>query len=346
MMQLLPLALAATAAALVIIPEISESDEAIFRGLSLVDETSLQPILADSHVVRVPCMQCDDTNSNLYLNFSVVDDTRLLLNGLELYPHAETVVAAAAASPDPETTTTREQRNLGYSLTVVSEAMGKGSKLQLLDVELRVIEVGERFVDGVPAVNVRLFKAPLSEEIIIADVAVAPSKTSGCMSLACRAREGMSDALRALNGLRPFRGCHGRGGRWLHRGGEPEGKKPATMLPQTQAHGESRWMHSQSRRRHAWRRILTQIAAQILLPVLMGVTAGAGVALFAMATCSLLLRLMACVRGKRNEILNASSSAVGATCEEAFASEKDQKMGVIGLPRQYEDEDDDECCKK
>ncbi|KAG5999666.1 hypothetical protein E4U43_001932 [Claviceps pusilla] len=340
-MQLVPLALAATAAALVIVPELSEPDEAMFRALPIFEGPSSQPILADSHVVSVPCVQCDGADRSLSLNFSVVDDKRLLLNGRELYPQAAASTdrerEAKAAAATATATMAREQRNLGYSLAVVPEAVGKGSKLQLLNVELRVIEVGDRFVDGVPAINVRLFKAPFSEDIIIADVAVATSKVSGCNSLACRAREGMGDMLTALKGLRPLRGCHGRGGRRVHHGKNHD----AMLLPETQMQaqrGSSR-NRPQSPPSHEWRRILTHIAAQILLPVLMGITAGVGVALLAMAVCSLFLRLAACVRGRRTETGDVASSAAGSTSEESFASEKDRLMEVAELPPQYTDED-------
>ncbi|KAG5973913.1 hypothetical protein E4U55_000187 [Claviceps digitariae] len=335
-MQLVPLALAATAAALIIMPEVSEPDEAMFRALSLLDETSSQPILADSHVVRVPCGQCDGADRSLYLNFSVVDDTRLLLNGLELYPHAERAKHDDETTTTTTTTTKQQKKKLGYSLAVVREAMGEGSKLQMLDVELRVLEVGDRFVDGVPAVNVKLFKAAFSEEIIMADVAVAPSKVSGCNSLACRAREGMEDVLRALKGLKglePLRGCHGRGGRWAHHGGKHHGENTAM----SQAQEASRWDRLQSSRRREWRRILTHMAAQILLPVLMGITAGAGVALLAMAVCSLFARLAACIRGKRTETRDVCSPTAEATSDADFASEKARLMGLAELPPQYED---------
>ncbi|KAG6012662.1 hypothetical protein E4U54_007373 [Claviceps lovelessii] len=344
-MQLVPLALAATATALVIIPELSEPDEAMFRALPILDRPSPQPIRADSHIVSVPCAQCDGADRSLYLNFSVVDDKRLLLNGRELYPQAAAAStdrereakAKAAAAATATATMAREQRNLGYSLAVVPEAMGKGSKLQLLNVELRVIEVGDRFVDGVPAINVRLFKAPFSEDIIIADVAVATSKVSGCNSLACRAREAMSDMLTALKGLRPLGGCHGRGGRRVHHGKNHD----AMLLPETQMQAQraSSRNRPQSPPSHEWRRILTHVAAQILLPVLMGITAGVGVALFAMAVCSLFLRLAACVRGKRTETRDVASPAAGSTSEESFASEKDRLMEVAELPPQYTDED-------
>ncbi|KAG5940195.1 hypothetical protein E4U60_000569 [Claviceps pazoutovae] len=305
-MQLALFGLAATAAALVILPELSDPDESMFRTLPHVDKIASRPIFEDAHVVSVPCARCDGANSNLRLGFRVVDGTRLLVNGLELYPRAERAMASK----------TNSQR-LGYSLAVVRQSLGagaEGAKMQLLDVELRVLEVGDRFVEGVPAVNVKLFRGP-NEEMKIADVAVAASRFSGCHSMACRAKEGMADAWRALKGMRPLRGCHGRG-RGQHH-------SHTSALLQSGSGGRHPQIYE-----HEWRSLLTHIAAQILLPVLMGMTAGVGVALLAMAVCSLFCRLAASVRGKRTKTI---------ANKEAIASEKARLMDATELPPQHED---------
>ncbi|KAG6107840.1 hypothetical protein E4U31_008134 [Claviceps sp. LM219 group G6] len=310
-MQLPLFGLAATAAALVILPELSDPEESMFRTLPHVDKVSSRPIFEDAHVVSVPCAQCDGANSNLRLGFRVVDGTRLLVNGRELYPRAERAMASKVNS-----------QRLGYSLSVVRQSVGAGAagaKMQLLDVELRVLEVGDRFVEGVPAVNVKLFRG-LNEEMKIADVAVAASRFSGCHSMACRAKEGMADAWRALKGVRPLRACHGRG-RGRGRGQHHHSQTPALWQSGS---GDGRpQIHEQE-----WRPLLTHIAAQIFLPVLMGMTAGIGVALLAMAVCSLFCRLAASVRGNRMKTI---------ANEEDTAFEKARLMDPAELPPQYED---------
>ncbi|KAG6106690.1 hypothetical protein E4U13_007329 [Claviceps humidiphila] len=311
-MQLALFGLAATAAALVILPELSDPDESMFRTLPHVDKVSSRPIFEDAHVVSVPCAQCDGANRNLRLGFRVVDGTRLLVNGLELYPRAERAMASKVNS-----------QRLGYSLSVVRQSVGAGAaaaKMQLLDVELRVLEVGDRFVEGVPAVNVKLFRG-LHEEMKIADVAVAASRFSGCHSMACRAKEGMADAWRALKEVRPLRGCHGRGrGRGRGRG---QHHSQTSALLQSGSGDRFPQIHEQE-----WRPLLTHIAAQIFLPVLMGMTAGVGVALLAMAVCSLFCRLAASVRGKRTMTI---------ANEEDTSFEKARLMDPAELPPQYED---------
>jgi hypothetical protein len=276
----------ATAAAFVIIPELSEADENIFKALPIVTQPLSLPIPAESHKVTVPCRQCEGKNSNLQLHFDVVDHTRLLLNGFEVYPNADPWhgdLAATVESTDREST----KQKLGYSLTIAPEAVDKDSYMELLDVELRVIEVGNRFVDSVPVVNVRLIKAP-SGEVVIFEVDTTSAKASGCKSMACHAKEVMADAFTALKGFRPFKNCHGQ----PHHG---KGKSHHKSRPnQVQTHDDleaphKRPHHPHSRpqsqhhfgghHRHEWGRLLTTIAAQIFLPVLMGITAGVGVAL-------------------------------------------------------------------
>ncbi|KAG6019578.1 hypothetical protein E4U19_007022 [Claviceps sp. Clav32 group G5] len=311
-MQLALFGLAATAAALVILPELSDPDESMFRTLPHVDKVSSRPVFEDAHVVSVPCAQCDEANSDLRLGFRVVDGTRLLVNGLELYPRAERAMASTANS-----------QRLGYSLAVIRQSVGAGAegvKMQLLDVELRVLEVGDRFVEGVPAVNVKLFRGP-NEEMKIADVTIATSRFSGCHSMACRAKEGMADAWRALKGVRPLRGCHGRGRGW-GRGRGKHHSQTSALLPS--GSGD----HRPQIHEHEWRSLFTHIAAQILLPILMGMTAGVGVALLAMAVCSLFCRLAASIRGKRTKTI---------ANKDAIASEKAQLMDATELPPQYED---------
>ncbi|OAQ68468.2 hypothetical protein VFPPC_04701 [Pochonia chlamydosporia 170] len=269
-MQLTALVLAVTAAAFVIIPELSEADENIFKALPINTGPLSLPIPAESHRVAVPCKQCEGKNSNLQLNFDVVDYTRLLLNGFEVYPHADPWhgdLAADVESTDREAT----KEKLGYSLAISPEAMDKDSHIQVLDVELRVIEVGNRFVDSVPVVNVKLINVP-SGELAIAVVETTSTKISGCHSMACQAKEVMADALKAIKGFRPFKGCHRR----PHHGKDKAHHKSNPNRPHSEnAHDGLRkhphpHHHFGDNHRHEWGRLITNLAAQIFLPVLLG----------------------------------------------------------------------------
>lgn len=279
-MLLKQLAFAATAAAFVIVPELSEADDNIFKALPIHAEPLSLPLPTESHKISVPCKQCEGKNSNLQLSFDVVDHTRLLLNGFEVYPNADPWhgdLAAAVESTDRESS----KQKLGYSLAITPEAMDKDSYIQLLDVELRVIEVGNQFVDSVPVVNVKLVKAP-SGDIAMVQVDTSSAKASNCHSMACHAKEIMGEAFKAMKGFKPFKGCHRR----PHHGKDKGQHKSNPNRPQSDdapdghhKHHPHPHHHAHGNHRHEWGRLITNLAAQIFLPVLMGITAGVGVAL-------------------------------------------------------------------
>ncbi|KFG79997.1 hypothetical protein MANI_019875 [Metarhizium anisopliae] len=323
-MQLTPLAFAVAAAGFVIIPELSEADENIFKALPIHAGPLSLPVPAESHKVSVPCKQCEGKNSHLQLNLDVVDHTRLLLNGFEVYPNADPWhgdLAAVVESTDGEST----KQKLGYSLAVAPEFMEQDSYIQLLDVELRVIEVGNRFVDSVPVVNVKLVKAP-SGEIAITDVDTTSTKSSSCNSMACTAKEVMEEVFKALKSFKPFKGCHRR----PYHDKNKEYLESYPIRPQSDDAPEAHHKHPHQKfggkHRHEWGRLITNIAAQIFLPVLMGITAGVGVALFAMAVCSLFFQLTSFIRGKRDGRFGlcpySRGQAVQTASEEPMTSEK------------------------
>ncbi|KHN98844.1 uncharacterized protein MAM_03306 [Metarhizium album ARSEF 1941] len=335
-MQLSPLAFAVAAAGFVIIPELSEADENIFRALPIDAEPEpwLIPIPAESHQVSVPCKQCEDKTSHLQLNLDVVDHTRLLLNGFEVYPNADPWhgdLVAAVESTNGESTMQR----LGYSLAIAPEVMDLDTYMQLLDVELHVIEVGNQFVDGIPVVNVKLFKAP-SGEIAIAEVDTTSAEMSGCTSMACTAREAMAEIFKALQGFNPFKDCLGR----LRNDTTEAHQNSDPSRPQSDDAADDQ--PSGGKHRQQWGRFITNIAAHIFLPVLMGITAGVCVALFAMAICSLFFRLTSLARSKREGKLGLGPFSRGKALEkdheEAIASEKVSLMAEeVEAPPQYED---------
>ena len=363
-MQLTPLVLAATAAAFVVVPELSEADENIFKALPIYNEELpgaagiLTAAPLHSQSIAVPCRQCEGKDTSLQLQFEVVDGKRLLVNGFELYPEADpwhNDLMATMAGSDLE----GAPRKLGYSLAVTPEAMDKDQHLQLLDVELRVIEVGEQFVDSVPVISIKLIKAG-NDELAIAKVDATSDRLSGCSSMACRAKEMMDDAFAALKGMKPFKHFKGCGGRFRHKSRPNMGEKPKHH--DHHGHGKGRPEHGRKMHHHhdggldrlEWRRLFTNVAAQVFLPIVMGITAGVGVALYvplfishalfvihtdscyriAMAVCSLVVRLGSFIRGdkgerrRRRRQCRRAMRAHRAAQEENLASEKEALMEV------------------
>ncbi|EHK23975.1 uncharacterized protein TRIVIDRAFT_169678 [Trichoderma virens Gv29-8] len=310
-----PLVLAAAAAAFVIVPEISEKDESIFKTLPVDPETFQLPAEALGQSLDVPCRQCRGRDTHLKLDFAVEDGSRLMVNGFELYPHAdpwrddlvaEVVRASGAAN----------ERTLGYSLAVLPRAKDEQQQLELVDVKLRIIEVGHRFIDDIPTVKIGLIKATTGE-IVISDMQIMAVPEMPCHSMWCRAKAAMKG----------FGGCHKK----MNNG--PHHEPP--MAPK-EGHHHPHHPHHHERPHHApeeewnsqrdWRRLVTSVASHIVLPVLMGITAGVGVAFLAMFMCSVVYRLSMFVRGASPRRSWCPHHRRNAT---RFLSTEEEKRGLM-----------------
>lgn len=273
------LALAAAATAFAIVPEISEKDEKIFKSLPVEPETFQLPAEAFGQSLDVPCRQCRGRDTHLKLDFAVEDGSRLMVNGFELYPHADPwrgdltadVVRASGSATE---------RTLGYSLSVLPRAKDEEQQLELVDVKLRVIEIGHRFVDDVPVVKVGLIKAATGD-IIISDMQLMAAPEMPCTTMWCRAK----------SALKGFGGCHRNpppppGPE--HHGEHADGAHPHPPPPPPHHHHDKPHRHERPHHhefdewnsQRDWRRLVRNVASHIVLPVLMGITAGVGVALY------------------------------------------------------------------
>ncbi|KAL7951948.1 hypothetical protein V8C42DRAFT_23013 [Trichoderma barbatum] len=319
-MLLKPLVFAAAAAAFVIVPEISEKDESIFKTLPVEPETFQLPAEALGQSLDVPCRQCRGQDTHLKLDFAVEDGSRLMVNGFELYPHADPwrddlvaeVVRASGAS---------NERTLGYSLSVLPRAKDEEQQLELVDVKLRVIEVGHRFVDDIPTVKIGLIKATTGE-IIISDMQLMAAPEMPCHTMWCRAKA-------AVKG---FGGC-----RRKHKGSHHESMAGAKEGHHPHHHHDHKaHPHHHERPHHApeeewnsqrdWRRLVTSVASHIVLPVLMGITAGVGVAFLAMFMCSVVYRLSMFIRGASPRRSWCPHRRRDAT---RFPSAEEEKQGLM-----------------
>ncbi|KAF4975436.1 hypothetical protein FZEAL_7784 [Fusarium zealandicum] len=317
-----PLVFAATAAAILIVPETSEADDSIFRALPIDVGTFEVPSNAFSQVINVPCTQCRGHNPQLELNFAV-EKHRLMLNGFELYPQADPWngdLSAAVIKGNGKS----DMRRLGYGLAIRPEGVDEDQHLEVVSVEVRIIEVGDRFVDGVPLVNVKLIKAPVGE-LIIGGIDVEGHSDDGktgehCNSVWCSAKGLAHDTWKGVKGK--FKGCHRMKGHG-HKNHSGHGKmknKGASGHP----HGHHNdLVHDNSD--NSWATMLKDILAYIVIPVLMGVTAGVGVALVAMFACTLVFRIFLFFKGEQAE--PALGAAYKAHVLETIA--EDEKSGLI-----------------
>ncbi|KJZ75971.1 hypothetical protein HIM_04795 [Hirsutella minnesotensis 3608] len=343
-----PLAFAATAAAFVIVPEISNADvtiiEGIVKALPVESESFGLPTSTQQQSVSVPCAQCKGKDAKLHMDFSVERGSRLMLNGFELYPNADPWsgdLKALMSKADGS----NESKNLGYSLAIEPVAMDEYQQMSLIDVDFKIIEVGGQFVEGVPTVKVQIIQT-ITEDIAIGKVDVQPSSSGAeCTSMWCRAQDVAGDIFSVLDGLKGgiqsgIEGCFGSGNHDMliaemdQTEKDGAGAVPVISGPESEEPSPSR---------HNWRLLVKNVASHIFLPVLMGVTAGVGVAVLAMVLCSIAIRLTKLVKTKR--------SRRGGCCRKKRSSRHqsvsdEEKTGLMEegeaeeAPPVYRDEED------
>ncbi|TQN66863.1 hypothetical protein CSHISOI_08595 [Colletotrichum shisoi] len=290
------LAITATQA-FVIVPEISDTDTDIVNTLPF-EQPSSEMGLA-SHRVKVDCPGCPLTmrhhdgrshtmaniDNHLELTFSIDTDTsgvdHLLVNDFELYPKPASWYKALRAPQIPDFTeaATKHPRiadpntpQLGYSLGVRPVAKDAEQQLELVEIDLQIIEVGNSFVSGVPNVNVKLIKSPTGN-LMIANVEQTETSVPShreeehveapaedCTTFYCRWRAAI------LNKVHRMKHCGGRKNRGGMRGQHRHGHH----------NGQIRHHH------HTWGQLAKNIASHILLPVLIGIVAGVSVSIIGM----------------------------------------------------------------
>ncbi|OAA75339.1 hypothetical protein LEL_07327 [Akanthomyces lecanii RCEF 1005] len=315
-----PLALAAAATAFVIVPEMTENDENIFKALPVDNPGSALsygiPESAFDQSISVPCGDCKGRHTQLRLDFTIEDETRLLLNGFELYPDADPWSSELQATISSGHRKTKSKK-LGYSLAVYPKAVAKEDNMELVEVDLKIIEVGTRFVDGVPAVRVELIRAP-GGSLAMSTVDFDQLVETPCTTIWCRAKQ-LADKLWAQ--AQEIKGCG--------KTAIPElDFEPVDMtssdfdLPDSEytAHITEPTMPSQDE----WRHLLKSIAGHIIMPIVMGVTAGVAVAFLALCIQSMARRLSSIVRRKRNG--ERRSNSCKASCNEHSTTEEKAQL--------------------
>lgn len=320
------LALAATAASFLVVPETTQTDEEAFKALPIdaFSATSDIPVHALSQTLDVPCAGCKGKDAHLSMDFAVEDGTRLLLNGYELYPSADPWHGDLTAEVVKGNGKTKNQM-LGYSLAVGPQAYDDNQALEVINVGLHVIEVGGRFIEGIPTVNIKLIKAHTGE-VLIGAVDMVNTEQAECTDVWCRVKEGWESAwkgIKAAGGCRKHK-SQGHGhhdGKMMMDGGRPHGRP---------AHP--------GQEHHHWGKLMKNLAFSILLPVLTGITAGVGVAVFVMGLCSFVAIIVRSRRARCRRSRRRSLKA--APTEPAAEEEKTGLMDVVeddvDSPPQYE----------
>ncbi|OAR04796.1 hypothetical protein LLEC1_03248 [Akanthomyces lecanii] len=318
-----PLALAAAATAFVVVPEMSEKDENIFKALPVDSSSSGSassygiPESAFDQSISVPCGDCKGRHIQLRLDFTIEDETRLLLNGFELYPDADPWSGELQATVSGGHRKSKVKK-LGYSLAVYPKAVAKEDNMELIDVDLKIIEVGTRFVEGVPAVRVELIRAP-GGSLAMSTVGFDQQVETPCTTIWCRAKE-LADELWAQ--AQEIKGC-GKAAISELKLDSPDMASSNFDLPDTQYTPSITEPTISSL--DEWRHLLETVAGHVIMPIVMGVTAGVAVAFLALCIHNMARRLGGFVRRRRND--ERRRNFCKASCNEhSTAEEKAQLM--------------------
>jgi hypothetical protein len=278
--------LVAASQAFLLPPSISPTDSDVIKALPIDVAAQAKPITLDLECKDCPVLASSDTpgltwidglENKLHFDFSIEhgDIDILTLNGAQIYPPQ--IISPKVITALQLTSDGREPKYvpLGYEL-VIKPVTKTGHQLDLIAIRLQIVEIGDRFVDGLESIEVQLLKSPTG---MVLDVKVdtAPTTNSGgkdCTSLVCKLKSIMAEKLAGLKGLKPGMGCHksssaqpdypassGKGSHKGHHG----------LRPQHKHHGLRRFFHA-----------LKSIALHVLIPVFIGIAVGLAASMIGM----------------------------------------------------------------
>ncbi|KAM3497035.1 hypothetical protein MY10362_009598 [Beauveria mimosiformis] len=172
---------------------------------SIPDESSLIP--ADQgECLELFCRQCLESGGHIRLEFAIGDDKRkLLVNGLELFPgHAEDHEALMTATVHDVggNTTAVHEETVSYELSINPKGKDETEDIELIDVDYKIRQVGDRVVREVPAVHVRLIKLP-GEDILIGTISTKQDYDADCSAMQCWAYKLSFGAIGSVNNMIP-----------------------------------------------------------------------------------------------------------------------------------------------
>jgi len=306
-MLLTPLAIAAAglsaATAFLLPPQLAQAQAQADADVDIdsIESVPWAIVRAPEHDLTLDCPGCPiqvrnrhgslmGVASHLQMNFAVEHlptHDRLLLNGFELYPHADplhsTLTAEQVPDFDEETADPRmpiapkfvdvvpPELGFGLQWQPVAET---GSGMRLISLDFQVIEVGNFFVNGIPNIRVQLLKSPAGA-LMIGKIETTESQTGEanqtepqqkCATFLCKWRAMVAEQFRGMRGHRCAKMGHHMGKEQLRPNPQYVGDVPAG-LEQLELH------------EHSWKMLFKNLGSHILFPILVGIAAGVSVSM-------------------------------------------------------------------
>ena len=153
MMLLKALALAASAAAVLVVPDVTKAkatdtnEDGVLRILPI---ETLAPIITISKAgISIPCHECKGRNTQILVDLSIKDKT-LIFNGNEIYPSNDNHEHPKARIEGVGCSTVEE---LDYVFSTLLQA-----DTGLVSITVKIFKVGDRVIDDIPTFTVYLME--------------------------------------------------------------------------------------------------------------------------------------------------------------------------------------------
>lgn len=262
----------AAATAVAITPQLPEHEmKAVELAWPEVAKTPMSAAL--SRTLTVPCPKCPGENAELQFSFTIQKSTKLACNGFEVYPDADPfhgdLQARLYAEDGPN-----ELQKLGYSIaTVPLTASDPESRLQVVDVTLRVVEVGSLFVDDIPTIIVRMVELPTGETFI-GNIETVEQVKNPCTTALCRLGEKFDTLWASFEELKSvkFWDCTAGDRSCIRRmAWSISGTASMDRLSGDKVSAQGQKILGRPRE---WTKLIKQVSSYVFLPVLFGITGG------------------------------------------------------------------------
>ncbi|KAI0447279.1 hypothetical protein F4803DRAFT_364308 [Xylaria telfairii] len=292
--------LVAAASALLLPPDLTITDDDSITTLPVPVEIDADVAVSNapqSQTLELECPGClqfgrkhrKEIPSHLKLHFTIESTDgadRLTLNGYELYPHPVPLQDTLTAPVLPDMADRRagaprfrggpgrawKNQPLGFALQSGEVATDDDDDLQLINVELQIVEVGNIFIERIPNVQVQLVKTPSGKLAIGAIETIdfrgedAGGKQKECSTTVCKWKALFFEKLSHI-----FKSCGG-----------PNGPPPPPHHHGEHQHGHGHGPHHHMGHRSGWGHGLRIFVRHILFPILIGIVAGISASIIGM----------------------------------------------------------------
>jgi len=337
--------LTAMTQAILLPPSISSSDIEIVNNLPF--EVVAQ---ADSRTVNLQCTGCPvavaqkggkttwmhGVDSQLLLDFSIEHGQSdiLYMNGVQFFPprldqnHVpEPLTALQVAAGTKPSDASNQHLRLGYELlirpAVRDSKDGIAADIALINIHFQIAEIGDKFVDGLESVELKLLKTS-SGKLMIVDQKIAPTTNAGgadCQTMICKFRNIISDKLSAIKSGK--KGCSQKAGAMRPHG---HGRPGPFQHGRHGRHGRHRFAH--------FMHTLKNIAFHVLIPVFIGVAVGMTASIVGMIAGQMIVFFWRAI------YRNGQGNYSHIEQEESFEEGEEEEKSLVenqGPPPVYED---------